>query len=86
MVRFQRFHCQDLGSVPGWGTEILQAAQHGQKEKRKKRMRAGTSTPHLVFFTITPACLGSVGGEIHNMKETADLRVILFSSSSSVFH
>ena len=32
----------------------------------------------------TPACLRSVGGEIHNKKETADTRVILFSSS--VFH
>ena len=24
------------GSIPGWGTKILQAAQHGQKKNPKK--------------------------------------------------
>ena len=32
VVRTQRFHSQ--GSIPGQGTVILQAAQHGQKKKK----------------------------------------------------
>ena len=32
MVRILRFHCRGLGSIPGQGTEILQAAQRGQKK------------------------------------------------------
>lgn len=27
MVRISGFRCQGLGSTPGWGTEIMQAAQ-----------------------------------------------------------
>ena len=34
MVRTQHFYCQGLGSVPGWGTKIPQAAQ--QKKKKKE--------------------------------------------------
>ena len=30
------FHCQDLDSIPGWGTKILQATQCGQKKKDKQ--------------------------------------------------
>ena len=33
MVRIQCFHCRGPVSVPGRRTEILQAAQHGQKKK-----------------------------------------------------
>ena len=33
MVRILGFHCQGLGSVPGQGTEILQAMWNGQKKK-----------------------------------------------------
>ena len=25
-----------LGSIPGWGSKILQAAQHGQKKRKEK--------------------------------------------------
>ena len=35
MVRILSFHCCDLGSVPGQGTKIPQAMQHGQKRKIK---------------------------------------------------
>ena len=35
VVRIPGFHCHGLGSVPGRGTEILQAAWHGQKKKKK---------------------------------------------------
>ena len=33
VVRIQRFHCRGLGSIPGQGTKIPQAAQHGQKKE-----------------------------------------------------
>ena len=36
MVRIPGFHCCGLGSVPGWGTEMLQAAWCGQKNKYKQ--------------------------------------------------
>ena len=36
VVRTWYFHCHGLGSIPGWGTKILQAMQHGQKEKEKE--------------------------------------------------
>ena len=34
VVRTWRFHCWGLGSVPGQGTKIPQAAQRGQKKKK----------------------------------------------------
>ena len=46
MVRPQHFHCHDPSSVPGWGTEISQAAQHTQKKKRPP--------PHKNPLTIVP--------------------------------
>ena len=30
-----------VGSIPGWGTEILQAVQHNQKKKKKKEEKRG---------------------------------------------
>ena len=33
VVKIPGFHCHSLGSVPGRGTEILQAARCGQKKK-----------------------------------------------------
>ena len=35
VVRIPGFHCRGLGSISGWGTEILQAAWHSQKKERK---------------------------------------------------
>ena len=35
MVRTQHFYCRDLSSIPGPGTEIPQAKQLSQKEKKK---------------------------------------------------
>ena len=32
VVRTQCFHCCGLGSMPGWGTKIPQAARRGQKK------------------------------------------------------
>ena len=36
MIRTLNFHCQGSGFSPGWGTEILQAMWHGQKNKTQK--------------------------------------------------
>ena len=33
VLRILGFHCHGLGSIPGWGTEILQAVWCGQKKK-----------------------------------------------------
>ena len=44
VVSTQHCHCQGLGSIPGWGTKILQASQCGQEKKqmakKKKRKEA----------------------------------------------
>ena len=44
VVRIPGFHCRGPGSVPGWGTEILQAAQ--PKKKKKKKF-------HILIFNLT---------------------------------
>ena len=36
VVRILGFHCRGLGSIPGQGTEILQAMQHGPKKEKRK--------------------------------------------------
>ena len=38
MVRTLGFHCQGLGSVPGWGTS---QKSHGVTKKKKKKMKTG---------------------------------------------
>ena len=35
VVRIPGINCQGAGSVPGWGTEILQAVQHSWKKKKR---------------------------------------------------
>lgn len=32
MIRTPHFHCRGEGSIPGWGTKILEGGQHGQKK------------------------------------------------------
>ena len=34
MIRTQRFHCKGPGSIPGWGTKILQTVWHGQNKTK----------------------------------------------------
>ena len=36
-VRIPGFHCHGLGSIPGWGTEILQTAWCDQKANTQKQ-------------------------------------------------
>ena len=38
VVRTPRFHFRGMGSIPGWGTKIPQAAQYGQKQKQTKKL------------------------------------------------
>ena len=40
MIRIWCFHFDDSSSVPGWGTEILQAARHSQKNKKIENITA----------------------------------------------
>jgi len=35
VVRILGFHCHGPGSIPGWGTEILQAVQHSIPPPKK---------------------------------------------------
>ena len=34
VVKILGLHCHNLGSIPGWGTEILEVAWHEQKKKK----------------------------------------------------
>ena len=36
-----QFHCEDLGSIPGWGTQIPPAVQCNQKKKKKFHLAKG---------------------------------------------
>ena len=36
VVRTQHFHCSGLGSIPAWGTKILQATQRGKNKKESQ--------------------------------------------------
>jgi len=36
MVKILGFHYHSPGSIPGWGTEILQATQCRQEKKKEK--------------------------------------------------
>ena len=45
------FHCCGLGSIPGSGTKILQAAWHGQKTPFKK-----VDVEHFLLSSDKPSC------------------------------
>ena len=36
VVKIKHFHCCSPGSIPGWGTEIMQATWCSQKGKKKR--------------------------------------------------
>ena len=38
LVRTECFHCQGPGSIPGWGTKLLQATHSGQKRKKRGKL------------------------------------------------
>ena len=39
-LRLCAFTVEGLGSIPGWGTKILQDTQHGQKKKNKSKKKS----------------------------------------------
>ena len=41
------FTAESVGSIPGRGTKILQAAWHGQKKKKKKKLIQKCSRKHF---------------------------------------
>ena len=53
VVRTLRFHCQGLGSIPGWGTKIPKATWHGQKIEKKTPKCITLTSAHVAF----PLCL-----------------------------
>ena len=54
MVRTWRFHCCGLGSVPGQGTKIPQATQHGQKKRKKSTEKKILHTKELNYISGSP--------------------------------
>ena len=49
VVRIPGFHCCGLGSIPGWGTEILQAMWGGQKTKQNKTKQTNKQKIDIVL-------------------------------------
>ena len=60
MVKTPRSHCREgLGSIPGWGTKILQAVWYSQKKKKKKKTAVKTlanTIKRLNLKTLDPLC------------------------------
>ena len=54
---FNTFDCCGPGSVPGWGTEVLQATQQGhqKKERCKTELRVISVTPLTSPLTTFPS-------------------------------
>ena len=55
VVGTQHFHWQSPGLIPGWGTKILQTAQHAKK--KKKKVLACTLSLHRfmsIFYFLVP--------------------------------
>ena len=48
VVRIWCFYCRGLGSIPGWGTKILQAVWHSwRKERQYLQQQKATMKYHL---------------------------------------
>ena len=45
------FHCWGLGSIPGQGTKIPQAAQHGLRKKKEEERKRKTDKKKNVYTT-----------------------------------
>ena len=50
VVRTQHFHCPGLGSIPGWGTKIPQAAWQSQKKKKKQSITSRMDKEDVVYI------------------------------------
>ena len=57
LVKAPCFRCRGAGSVPSWGTKILQAAQCGQKRERKQKGKTKLVTVVICVCVCVCACL-----------------------------
>ena len=53
VVRIPGFHCCGPGSIPGWETEIAQAAQPKEKRKKRKEIQWGRCVLPLLCITVS---------------------------------
>ena len=53
-------HGWGLGSVPGWGTEILQASQHGHERKKKKKKGKKNSSKDITWCSISETVISNM--------------------------
>ena len=63
MVRIPGFHCHGSGSIPGWGTEILQAAQHGQNKNKQNCFRTSLAVQWLRLCASSAGDMGLIPGQ-----------------------
>ena len=60
LVKAPCFRCRGAGSVPSWGTKILQAAQCGQKKRKKTKRENKTSNSSYLCVWVClcmPVCV-----------------------------
>ena len=69
-----------LGSVPGWGTKILQAAWHGQKKKEKEEKKNDVALPSYGVFMSQQGARGSKWGNPDGIPATLGSRGMKLTS------
>ena len=60
LVKASCFKCRGMGSVPSWGTKILQACQCGQKKRKKTKRENKTSNSSYLCVCVClcmPVCV-----------------------------
>ena len=55
-VRTQCFHCYGLGSIPGWGSNILKVSWCGQKKKKRVVDNRSLVLWSKVTYLLYPTC------------------------------
>ena len=55
MIRTQSSHCRSLGSIPGQGTNVLQAEGYSKKKKKKSFINAKIEAENLISKIIITA-------------------------------
>ena len=77
--RTQRFHGLGQGSIPGWGTKILQTVQCGQKIRKKKQNINANFKKELHFKQKTDGLEAEGKEEIHCANSNKRCITILIS-------
>ena len=52
-LRLSTFNAEGPGFIPGLGTKILQAVQHGQRKKKKKQVSFAVSISDITEINFT---------------------------------